>query len=164
MAVQKKRKQKKTSNRCRNLQVFKWTSERKKAAFLLSLGTYTIEAAAKELNVSERVIYNWKEYPAFQTEIERHILKNENFTRAGLLRNCLKGLSLKESNISDDKNTYLDYIKEIADLQGLTKQKIEFDNVTSNPIPRTPAVIDAEYELLKAMEKASKEPKSDEQP
>jgi hypothetical protein len=50
MVVQKRKTKKKPRPaKCRNLQVFKWTANKKKAALLLSMGGYTIEKVAKEL-------------------------------------------------------------------------------------------------------------------
>jgi hypothetical protein len=40
-------------------------------------------------------------------------LKNEHFTRAGLLKHCLRGLVVKQQNLETDRSTYLDYIKTI---------------------------------------------------
>ncbi|HEY5499865.1 MAG TPA: hypothetical protein VIK20_05725 [Bacteroidales bacterium] len=128
--VKEKKAEKKI--KCRNLQVFRWSSERKKAAFLLSLGTKTVQTIAHELNVSDRSIYTWKESPAFQAEIEKHVLKNEHFTRAGLLKMCLKGLSVKQSSLQTDRSTFLDFIKEIAELQGFNKQNLEIAGMVAN--------------------------------
>lgn len=111
----------------RNVQPFNWTPERKKAALLLSNGEKTIDDIAEEMNITPRTLFNWRQHLDFQQEIERHILKNENFTRAGLLKECLKGLNIKTGNISEDRATHLDYIKAISDLQGLTRHKIELD-------------------------------------
>lgn len=124
MKTQKKKNNKESF---RKIPDFKWTSQKKKAAFMLSTGTNSLPYIARELEITERTLFNWRQCPEFVEEIEKQTLKNENFTRAGLLRNCLKGMKIKESYIADDKNTYLDYIKQISDLQELTKQKLQVD-------------------------------------
>ncbi|WP_281085348.1 phBC6A51 family helix-turn-helix protein [Methanosarcina acetivorans] len=98
---------------------------RKKAALLLSLGTKKYEDVASEVGVNERTLYDWRQSPIFLEEVDRLTLKNELATRAGLLRECLKGLDLKKDHIEGDKNTHLHYVQAIAELQGLTKQKVE---------------------------------------
>lgn len=121
MAVQKKKSSVNESK------VFNWTPQRKAAALALSTGTKTQREVCKELHVTEKTMCEWKKFPAFLEEVDRLTLKNENFTRAGLLKECLKGLTLKMGNIEEDRSTHLDYIKMIAELQGHTKQKIELD-------------------------------------
>ena len=127
-AVQKKPKPKKQAKKTtRKPPVWRWTSQRKKAAFLLSLGTKKLEDIALEVGVNERTLYDWRQSSVFREEVDRLTLKNELATRAGLLRECLKGLDLKRNHIENDKNTHLHYVQAIADLQGLLKQKVEFD-------------------------------------
>lgn len=104
---------------------FNWTPQRRKAAFLLSLGDKKYAQVADETGINIDTLLEWRKREEFLEEVDRLTLKNENFTRAGLLRNCYKGMGIKARNIDEDKNTYLDYIKEIAELQELTKQKVE---------------------------------------
>ncbi|WP_305063767.1 hypothetical protein [Methanococcoides sp.] len=69
--------------------------------------------------------YRWKKIPEFLAKVDELTLDHENATRAGLLRECYKGLDLKRGKIEQDKNTHLHYVQEIADLKGLKKQKVE---------------------------------------
>lgn len=124
MTVQKKQK-KKRIKKPRNPNVFKWTPQRKKAALLLSLGTKNYEEVAAEVRVHNSTLWEWRKNPIFLKEVDRLTLENELTTRAGLLRECLKGLDLKRGHIEGDKNTHLHYVQAIADLQGISKQKVE---------------------------------------
>lgn len=126
MAVQHKKKFKKPKQ-VNNSKEFTWTPKRKDAALLLSTGLKTQKEICEEIHITEKTMCEWKKYPAFLEKVDELTLKNENFTRAGLLKECLKGLSLKVDNISEDRSTHLDYVKVIAELQGHTKQKIELD-------------------------------------
>lgn len=122
MAVQKKKKMSVNKSK-----VFTWTPNRKAAALALSTGLKTQREVCKEINITEKTMCEWKKHPDFLEEIDRLTLKNENFTRAGLLKECLKGLIIKTGTIEEDRSTHLDYVKMIADLQGHSKQKIELD-------------------------------------
>jgi hypothetical protein len=126
MAVQKKKKVKKPKQ-VNEGKVFTWTPARKAAALMLSTGLKTQRQVCLELHITEKTMCEWKKFPAFIEEIDNLTLKNENFTRAGLLKACLKGMDMKKNLIPDDRSTYLDYVKMISDLQGLTKQKIELE-------------------------------------
>ena len=143
MVVQKKKKPKKQVNKSK---VFLWTCKRKTAALLLSTGTKTQREVCKEINITEKTMCEWRKYPEFLEEIDRLTLKNENFTRAGLLKECLKGLTLKMGNIEEDRSTHLDYIKMIAELQGHTKQKIELDANMKHDIKQPSEMTDEELE------------------
>lgn len=143
MVVQKKKKPKKQVNKSK---VFLWTYKRKTAALLLSTGTKTQREVCKEINITEKTMCEWRKYPEFLEEIDRLTLKNENFTRAGLLKECLKGLTLKMGNIEEDRSTHLDYIKMIAELQGHTKQKIELDANMKHDIKQPSEMTDEELE------------------
>ena len=90
MAVQKTRKRK-APTKLKNFEVFKWTPQKKKAAFLLADGTKTYEDVAKEVNVKVQSIWNWRKYPDFLDEIEIQTLKNEKVTRAAMIKALLKG-------------------------------------------------------------------------
>jgi hypothetical protein len=130
MAVQKKNTKKNPTKSGK----FTWTQKRKNAAFLLSIGGKNHQQIADEVGINRDTLFEWKKREEFLEEVDRLTLKNENFTRAGLLKNCLGGLRIKERYIDDDKNTYLDYIKEIAELQGFVKQKIDLDNKHSGKV------------------------------
>jgi transposase-like protein len=160
MAVQKK---KRTLKQVRNSPGFVWTPQRKQAAVLIAEGTKNYKDIAFEVGIEDRTLRRWRQSPIFLEEVSRLTLANEKATREGLLRIAYNAIETKMGKLEEDKSTLLDWTKFISDLQGMTKQKIEFDNVTSQSIPRTPAVIDAEYELLKAISKAeSKDTKQDE--
>lgn len=126
MPVQKKKKFKKPKQ-VNESKDFTWTTARKTAALLLSTGLKTQKEVCEEIHITEKTMCEWKKYPAFLEKIDELTIKNENFTRAGLLKECLKGLSIKVDSINNDRSTHLDYIKMIAELQGHTKQKIELD-------------------------------------
>ena len=124
MATVKKTKPKK---QVKNSKVFTWTPARKAAALALSTGLKTQRQVCKELNITEKTMCEWKKSPVFLEEVDRLTLKNELATRAGLLRECLKGLDLKRDHIEGDKNTHLHYVQAVADLQGLIKQKVDIE-------------------------------------
>lgn len=134
MTAQRKKLKKDKEKPLKNLDVFRWTSQRRRAAFLLSVGDKTNEEIANEVKVSVQALWNWRQYPDFINEVEQLTIKNENFTRSALLKNCLKGMRRKEHYIDEDKSTYLDYIKEIAELQGYVKQKVDIDNKHSGKV------------------------------
>lgn len=122
MAVQKKKEKKPI-----NPNVFKWTPQRKKAAFLLSVGTKTNEEVAAETRIHFTTLYEWKKSPIFLAEVDRLTLENELATRAGLVRFALKAIEEKKDNLREDKNTALDWAKFLSDIQGHTKQKVELE-------------------------------------
>ena len=126
MVVQKKKKFKPPKS-VNESKVFNWSTKRKEAALLLSTGLKTQRQVCEEVHITEKTMCEWKKFPAFLEKIDELTLKNENFTRAGLLKECLKGLTVKTGSIEEDRSTHLDYVKAIAELQGLTKQKIELD-------------------------------------
>lgn len=126
MAVQKKRKVKKPTQ-VNISKEFAWTTKRKEAALLLSTGLKTQKEVCGEIHITEKTMCEWKKFPAFLEKIDELTIKNENFTRAGLLKECLKGLYIKVENIHEDRSTHLDYVKMISELQGHVKQKVELD-------------------------------------
>lgn len=112
MAVQKKKKpKKKTSENSNKLEVFTWTPKRKQAALLLSEGTKTYEEVAEAVRIHISTLWLWRQNDIFLKEVDRLTLENEKATRAGILRKALKALDIKENNISEDKNTFLDYLE-----------------------------------------------------
>jgi len=128
MVVQKKTKPKKQKKKnVNNTQLWNWTPQRTKAAQLLSTGLYTQNKVAPELSLTEETISRWIHHKACKDMIDELTLKNELATRAGLLRECLYGLGLKRDHVETDKNTHLHYVQAIAELQGLTKQKVELE-------------------------------------
>lgn len=112
MAVQKKNKpKKKTSENSNKLEVFTWTPKRKQAALLLSEGTKTYEEVAEAVRIHISTLWLWRQNDIFLKEVDRLTFENEKATRAGILRKALKALDIKENNISEDKNTFLDYLE-----------------------------------------------------
>jgi|GEM_PF-2031150 hypothetical protein len=112
MAVQKKKKpKKKTSENSNKLEVFTWTPKRKQAALLLSEGTKTYEEVAEAVRIHISTLWLWRQNDIFLKEVDRLTFENEKATRAGILRKALKALDIKENNISEDKNTFLDYLE-----------------------------------------------------
>jgi hypothetical protein len=124
MAVQKKKKTKKCPTKSDG---FTWTPKRRLAAKLLSESTDSYEDIAKSVGICRDTLFEWRKEPVFLDEVARLVLNHETFSLAGLLKSCKRGLEIKEQYISEDKNTYLDYIKEIAELKGHVKQKVELD-------------------------------------
>lgn len=121
MVVQKKKKVKPPQNPL----VFLWTGQRKKAALLLSEGTKTIDDIWQEVGVHERTLFEWRQHPIFQAEVSRLTLANEKATREGLLRLAYKAIEEKIGNLSEDRNTVLDWAEFISGLQGMKTQKHE---------------------------------------
>lgn len=144
MAVQKKKKAIKAPSKSG---VFTWTPKRKLAAKLLSESTEPYEDIAKEVGIHRDTLLEWRKDPIFTDEVARLILKHETFSLAGLLKACKKGLEIKENYISEDKNTYLDYIKEISELKGHVKQKVELDaNMKHSKVKDPSEMTDEELE------------------
>ena len=61
----------------------------------------------------------------FMARVDELTMECEIVTRAGLLREAMSGLAIKREEINSDRTTHLDYVKEIADLQGIKKTQIE---------------------------------------
>jgi uncharacterized circularly permuted ATP-grasp superfamily protein len=98
MAVQKKTKSRKTKAKAPpNPNVFNWTPKRKLAAKLLSEGIYNYEEVQEQVRIGKTTLWEWRQNPIFLKEVDRLTLENELVKRAGLLRECLKGLRIKKS-------------------------------------------------------------------
>jgi transposase-like protein len=110
MAVQKK-KQPAPKN-----PIFKWTPQRKRAAFLMSIGTKTYETVASEAGINEKTLYDWRQCKAFTDEVDSLTLKHEMATKAGLLRLAFKAVDQKKVNLTEDRNTVLDWAEFIVKL------------------------------------------------
>lgn len=91
----------------------------------LSEGTKSQCDIAKEIGIDETTISRWKRSPEFLEKIDEFTLSHELATKAGLLRECYEGVDLKVDKIENDKTTHLDYLKQIAEIQGHKKQKVE---------------------------------------
>jgi hypothetical protein len=107
MAIQKKKQKK----RVKKSEVFNWNARRKLVAQLMSTGLKTQREIAEEVHVTDRKISEWKQYPEFIKEVERLTFLQENATRAGVVRQALKALDIKEKFISEDRSTFLDYLE-----------------------------------------------------
>ena len=111
MTVQSKKKKPKNRERVKNPEKFNWTSQRKLAARLIATGLYDQNKVSAMVNVQPPTLSSWKQYPDFLKEVERLTYLQENATRAGIVRSALKALDIKEKYISEDKNTFLDYLE-----------------------------------------------------
>lgn len=109
----------------RNVKKFVWSKKKLDVAKAISEGIDSQDTIAKALDLTPETISRWKQHPEFLEKIDEFTLNHEQATRAGLLRECYKGLDLKREKIEQDKNTHLHYVQEIADLKGLKKQKVE---------------------------------------
>ncbi len=108
MAVQKRKKHTRLPLH------FKWTVPRKKAAFLLSLGTKTIDDVWTEVGINERTLFDWRSHPEFKKEVDRLTFEHELASKAGLLRLAYKAVDNKIENLKNDKNTVLDWAEFIV--------------------------------------------------
>lgn len=90
---------------------FKWTSQKRKVAELLSTGLYSQTKAAEAVNLRRETINGWCQHPLFKAEVDRLTFLQESATRAGIVRRLLMGMDIKEGNIETDRSTYLDYIE-----------------------------------------------------
>jgi len=106
MAVPKKKR--KNVNKS---EFFKWTTARKAAARLISTGMKTQKEVSLALNLTEKTLSEWKQYPDFICEIERLTYLQERATRAGIVRGVLKAINIKEAYIESDRDTFLDYME-----------------------------------------------------
>ena len=104
---------------------FKWTSQKLEAAKLLAEGELTYEEIAARVQRKRQYVSRLKENPEFLEKIDEFILADERATKAGILKAALDAAEIKKKHIEDDKSTYLDYIKTIADVQGHNKKQIE---------------------------------------
>ena len=115
-------------------QNFKWDEKTVNIARELSTGIRTNRDIAAQFEIHESTISKWKQNPEFMEKVNQFTLDHELGTRAGLLREAMYGLHIKEKQIENDRSSHLDYLKEIGDLQGLKKQKIEHSGSSINTI------------------------------
>ena len=144
---------------------FPWSPQSKQAAELLACGTMLQKEIAVIIDIAEETISRWKRNPEFMQVVDELTLTHEKATRAGLLRGLYKGLAIKSKKIDDDRTTYLDFSKEIAELQNLKKQQIELKGDINHSFdPNTlsdPDVIKAIDELEISISKSNNIRKSD---
>lgn len=107
---------KKTGRPIKKPEVFNWTTQRRKAALLLSEGLYNNKEVASMVKVTPQTISVWRQSPEFLKEIDRLTFENELATRAGLLRLAFQGVGTNRVDLKEDKNTTLDWAKFIIDL------------------------------------------------
>ena len=111
-------------------QEFVWDAKKLDIAKELATGIKTNRAIAEEFGIHESTISKMKAVPAFMEKVNQFTLDHELGTRAGLLREAMRGLHMKQAKIENDKSSHLDYLKEIGDLLGMKKQKIEHSGTT----------------------------------
>jgi len=125
-----------------NIKKFIWTKRKLDIAKAMSKGTDTQGDIADAFDIAPETISRWKAHPEFMEKVDEFTLSHELATKAGLLRECYKGLDLKAGTIEDDRTTHLDYTKEIADIQGLSKHTVKHEGIDNiivniNHEPRT---------------------------
>lgn len=98
-----------------------YTGKKLKAALMMSEGLKSQRDISEELDMHESTISKWKHDPDFAAFVDKMTVEHETASRAGLLRRAYAGVNLKQTKITDDRSTYLDYLKFIVDLQGLKK-------------------------------------------
>lgn len=104
-----------------------YTGKRLKAALMIAEGIKTQRDISEELDIHESTISKWKQDPDFTAYVDKMTLEHETASRAGLLRRAYAGAHLKQLKAGEDRSTHLDYLKFIADLQGIKGDK------TNNP-------------------------------
>jgi hypothetical protein len=97
---------------------FKWTSQRKQGALLLSTGLYNQKQVCEQIHITEKTMCEWKQNKEFMDEIDKLTFKNELATRAGLLRLAFAAIDVKKGTdlkkLENDKDTVLDYAEFIV--------------------------------------------------
>ncbi len=92
---------------------------------MMAAGKMPLVDIAAEAGIIGSRITAWKHYKEFMDKVDELTLEYAEATRAGLLREALYGLDIKREDVKSDRSSHLDYVKEIAELQGLKKQQIE---------------------------------------
>ena len=100
-----------------------YTGKKLKAALMMSEGLKSQRDISEELDMHESTISKWKHDPDFAAFVDKMTLQHETASRAGLLRCAYAGARLKQLKAGDDRSTHLDYLKFIADLQGIGGDK-----------------------------------------
>lgn len=109
----------------KDLRPFTWTAQSIEVAAMMAAGKMPLVDIAAEAGIIGSRITAWKHYKEFMDKVDELTLEYAEATRAGLLREALYGLDIKREDVKSDRSSHLDYVKEIAELQGLKKQQIE---------------------------------------
>jgi hypothetical protein len=100
-----------------------YTGKKLKAALMMAEGLKSQRDISDELDIHESTISKWKQNPDFTAYVDKMTVEHETASRAGLLRRAYAGVHLKQLKAGDDRSTHLDYLKFIAELQGLKDDK-----------------------------------------
>ena len=128
------------------LEPFEWDEVKIKTAALIAEGRLYFLDIAEEVGTTAWQISMWRRNKEFMDRINELTLEHELATKAGLMREAYYGLQLKREVIAPDKTTHLDYLKELADLQGFKKQQVELSGGVK---------IDAKVTITEAVEEYS---------
>lgn len=109
----------------KKIKEFKWTPKKIHVAKALGEAQKTKTDIAKDFCMRIETIWRWEQFPEFLMKVDEFTLAAEQGTMAGLLRECYKGARIKAKAIKDDRSSHLDYVKEIGDLKGHKKTKID---------------------------------------
>ena len=111
---------------------FKWTKDKLKVAKLLAEGELSHGEIADIFQKKQQFISRLKENPEFLEKIDEFILADDRATKAGILKAALDAAEIKKKEIKDDKSTYLDYLKVVADIQGHNKKTLAIEGEITN--------------------------------
>ena len=100
-----------------------YTGKKLKAALMMSEGLKSQRDISEELDMHESTISKWKHDSDFAAFVDKMTLEHETASRAGLLRRAYAGAHLKQLKAGDDRSPHIDYLKFIADLQGIRGDK-----------------------------------------
>jgi len=103
-------------------QKFEWTPKKLEVAKALSSGIEKQKDIATRFDIAQETLSRYKSHPQFMEKVDEFTLKNELATRAGLLREAIKGLRIKEAKIDSDRSTHIDYLKQVSDLAGVREE------------------------------------------
>ncbi|WP_292467270.1 hypothetical protein [Methanolobus sp.] len=130
-----------------------WNSRRLKAAKLLATTTMTHGDIAKECGVRRDTVSWWNLFPEFKDKVNEFVLLDERATKAGILKKALKTLDAKSDKAADDKNTELDYLKFVSELQGHTKHDVDVTINNAVAVINSPEIVEQANELSRRLSK-----------
>ena len=134
--------------------IFKWTPARIKGAKLAASTTMTQEEIAKECSVHRMTVNDWFQEPEFKEKVAELIMKDELFTKPGLLK-TIKPVYLKKiENAEKDRSTSADWTKIIADIVGINKSGTEVNIYNAVGVVNTQEVKDAVSKLCEKLREA----------